>query len=109
MERRPATARGFKIRNLLRPHSTALAVGLLAAVGEGLANRLEPWPLKIIFDSVLKSQPTHGWLNRLIMSTAGEDKIAILKFAVAAVILIALLDAVCSYTEKYFTTSVSRG
>ena len=84
-------------------------MGLLAAVGEGLANLLEPWPLKIIFDSVLESRHTHGWLNRLIMSTAGEDKIAILKFAVAAVILITLLDAVCSYTEKYFTTSVSRG
>src|SRR5712692_7027870 len=108
MERQPATARGFKITDLLRPHSKALAVGLLAAVGEGLANLLEPWPLKIIFDSVLRSQPAHGWLNRLIMSTVGDDKVAFLKFAVAAVIVIALLDAACSYTEKYLTTSVSQ-
>ena len=108
MERQPATARGFKITDLLKPHSKALAVGLVAAVGEGVANLLEPWPLKIVFDSVLRSQPAHGWLNRFITSTVGDDKVAFLKFAVVAVIVIALLDAVCSYTEKYLTTSVSQ-
>src|SRR5579863_4902642 len=99
----------FSITDLLKPHSTALVLGLVAAVGEGVANLLEPWPLKIVFDDVLKAhRPVHGWLNRWVTATAGEDPVAILKFAVAAVVLIALLDALCSYSEKYLTTSVSQ-
>jgi len=99
----------FSITDLLKPHSTALVLGLVAAVGEGVASLLEPWPLKIVFDDVLKAhRPVHGWLNRWVTTTAGEDPVAILKFAVAAVVLIALLDALCSYSEKYLTTSVSQ-
>jgi subfamily B ATP-binding cassette protein MsbA len=50
----------------------------------------------------------HGWLNRLILSTFGRDSLAILKFAVVAVLLIAVADALCSYAEKYLTTSVGQ-
>ena len=96
------------IRELLKPHVAALGFGLLAVIGESVANLLEPWPLKIILDNVLKTRPIHGWLNRVVLSTAGDDKIAILKFACAFVIVIALFDAICSYGEKYFTTSVAQ-
>ena len=118
---RPAPARGeaqaaptrsqrgrLTIRELLRPHLGALAVGLLAVMGEGLANLLEPWPLKIVFDSVLRSQPLHGWLARFLQATFGNDALAILKLACVAVLAIAALDAVCSYAEKYLTTSVAQ-
>jgi len=109
MERQSPAARRFSIVDLLRPRSQGLMIGLLAAVGEGVANLLEPWPLKIVLDSVLKTHHSvHGWLDRFIISTAGAEKTAILKFAVAAVIAIALLDAVCSYVEKYFTTNISQ-
>ncbi len=101
-------ARTLKITDLLRPHAKALTVGLLAAIGEGVANLLEPWPLKIVLDNVLRSHPVQGWLNRFIFSIVGDDKIAVLKFAAAAVLLIALADALCSYTEKYLTTTVGQ-
>jgi ABC-type multidrug transport system fused ATPase/permease subunit len=108
MEPKPKKPTKLTIRELLTPHVPALAVGLIAVVGEGIANLLEPWPLKIVLDGVLRSRPIHGWLNRLIQSTVGEDKVAVLKFACVAVIGIAALDAVSSYTEKYFTTSVAQ-
>ena len=109
MEHQPSAPRKFSIVDLLRPRSKGLVIGLLAAVGEGVANLLEPWPLKIVLDGVLKTHHSvHGWLDRFIISTVGADKIAMLKFAVAAVIAIALLDAVCSYVEKYFTTNISQ-
>ncbi len=98
----------FKITDLLRPHWKALTIGLLAVVGEGLANLLEPWPLKIVFDNVLKTKAGHGWLNHLILTTVGDNKLATLKFAALAVLAIAVLDAICSYTEKYLTTSVGQ-
>src|SRR5882724_5076628 len=108
MENRNRTIRRLSIRELLRPHVTALTVGFVAVVGEGVANLLEPWPLKIVLDSVLRSHPLHGWLNHFIETTVGDDKLAILKFACIAVLGIATLDAVSSYTEKYFTTSIGQ-
>src|SRR5215472_10829827 len=98
MESRPAQSnRPFNIVDLIKPHAKSLIIGLIAVLGEGAANLLEPWPIKIVLDSVLRSKPVHGWLSRFIQATVGQDKIATLKFAAAAVIAIAVLDAVCSY------------
>ena len=101
-------ARKFTITYLLRPHTRALTFGLLAVIGEGIANLLEPWPLKIVLDNVVRDKHTGGWLNHLIVSLAGADRFAVLKFAAIAVLVIAVVDAVCSYTEKYLTTSVGQ-
>jgi ATP-binding cassette subfamily B protein len=96
------------ISELLKPHVKALLIGGLAVLGETLANVLEPWPLKIVLDNVLKSRPIHGWLNPLILATFGDDKLTLLKFAAFATLAIAVLGAACSYIEKYFTTSVGQ-
>jgi ATP-binding cassette, subfamily B, bacterial len=104
----PTTQPWPGIVGLLQPHAKVLVLGGLAVVGEGAANLLEPWPLKFVFDSFSHSWPTHGWLSPWIQSVIGPDKIGILKFAAAAVIGIALLDAVCFYAEKYLTTSVGQ-
>jgi subfamily B ATP-binding cassette protein MsbA len=82
--------------------------GLLAVIGEGVANLLEPWPLKVVLDTVLKSKPLQGWLGHWIQSTVGDDKLAILKLSAIAALVIAATGALCSYTEKYLTTSVGQ-
>ena len=98
----------LSIRRLLRPHARGLTIGIAAVLVEGAANLAEPWPLKIVLDNVLKSKPGHGWLNQLIFSAAGTDKVAILKFAALAVLVIAAVGAVSSYTEKYITTNLGQ-
>ena len=100
--------RPLKISAVLRPHARALAVGLVAAIGEGVANLLEPWPLKIVLDNIVRSRPPHGWLWSFVSRFADHDKTAILKFAIVAVILIAVFDALCSYEESYRSTSVGQ-
>ena len=85
-----------------------IALGISAAVGEGIANLLDPWPLKIVLDNVLRSRQSQGWLNHLIRLDAGADKFAVLKIASLAVLAIAAAGAVCSYIEKYVTTSVGQ-
>ena len=100
--------KSFKITDLLKPHWKLLGVGLIAAIGEGMANLLEPWPLKIVLDNVLKSRQIHGWLNSWILMTVGDDKLAILKFCAVAVLMIAIMGAICSYAQKYITTSVGQ-
>jgi len=87
-----------------------LVLAFLAVIGEAAADLLQPWPLKIIFDDVLKAKPgqVSGWLNHLIISTVGDDHLAILKFAAIAALLIAVLGAAFSYAEKYLTTTVGQ-
>jgi len=47
-----------------------------------------------------------AWVSGLIGGTFGLTKVAILHFAVLAVIVIAVAGALSSYAEKYLTTSV---
>jgi len=101
--------RKITIADLLRPHFKSLIGGILAVIGAGTATLLEPWPLKVVVDNVLKSEPVrNGWLNKLITAVAGTDKLAILKLAAISFIVIACVDAICTYVQKYITTSVGQ-
>jgi subfamily B ATP-binding cassette protein MsbA len=108
MRKSPPIPDGFHISSLLKPHRKLLVVGFLGVLGEGVANLLEPWPLKIVLDNVLRSKPASGWLNTWILASFGNDKLAVLKFAALAVLVIALAGAGCSYLEKYVTTTVGQ-
>jgi ATP-binding cassette subfamily B protein len=108
MPRRRAPLKRLSIRELLRPHRRALALGLIAVVGEGIAGLLEPWPLKIVLDNVVKQKALSGWLNHLVLSVAGNDRLAVLKFAAVLALGIAVAGSLCAYAEKYLTTSVGQ-
>jgi subfamily B ATP-binding cassette protein MsbA len=108
LPKRPKASKRLSIRELLKPHLGQLSLGLLAVIGEGIANLLEPWPLKVVLDDVLRGRESHAGVMRWIHHFMGTDKLAMLKFACAAVLVIAVLDAVCSYAEKYLTTSVGQ-
>src|SRR5438067_12120838 len=94
------------IRDLLRPHRKALILGFFAVIGDGLADLLQPWPLKIVIDHVVKGNDLDGWLNNLIASTVGDDRLQILKVAAIAALVIAVIGALCNYAQKYLTTTV---
>jgi ATP-binding cassette, subfamily B, bacterial len=98
----------LRVTDLLKPYTKALTFGLLAVIGEGITNLLGPWPLKIVIDNVLKSRPLPAWLGRLIPAVAGADRLTILKFAAAAALAIAAAEGLCSYIEKYLTTTVGQ-
>jgi subfamily B ATP-binding cassette protein MsbA len=92
----------------LSPYWKALTLALVAALGETLADVLQPWPIKIVIDNVVQGKALAGWLGRLVSRVAGGHPSATLNFAVAAVLVIAVVGAVGSYWEKYLTTSVSQ-
>src|SRR5215469_2170827 len=116
LEARPASgealsddgATSVTIRALLRPHVKSLFIALLAVLGAGIANLLQPWPLKIVIDVVSGGKPLHGWLKHFVRSDLGQHKIAAVEFAALGLIAIAALGAVCSYIEDHMTTSVSQ-
>jgi subfamily B ATP-binding cassette protein MsbA len=85
-----------------------LALAFIAVIGEAATDLLEPWPLKIVFDYVFGTKHMPAWMAGLIGSTFGLTKVAILHFAILAVIIIALAGALSAYAEKYLTTSVGQ-
>ena len=101
-------ARTVTFSGLLRPHVTSLTIGIVAVVIEGVVNLAEPWPLKLVLDTVIKTRPEHGWLHQIIFSAIGTDKVAILRFAALAVLVIAAVGAVSTYIDRYLTTSVGQ-
>jgi ATP-binding cassette subfamily B protein len=96
------------ILKLLKPYTVTLLIAFSAAIGEGLADLLGPWPLKIVFDDILKPKQDTGWLNNLVHSIAGTDKLEILKIAAIGALVIAVFGAICSYFEKSSTTTVGQ-
>src|SRR5262249_38681572 len=69
---------------------------------------LEPWPLKVVFDYLLKSEPLPDWLSPLARFVGTHGDVSILNFAAFSLVLIAILGAGSSYAEKYLTTTVGQ-
>lgn len=91
---------------VLRPHWKALALALVAVVGISAADLLQPWPLKIVLDNVIAGRRLPPWLASFLQAAFGNDKNAILLFAVAAVMMITVMDSISSYAQSYLMTSV---
>jgi ATP-binding cassette subfamily B protein len=105
----PSNRRGkLSITGLIRPYWKALTLAFVGVLGETLSDVLEPWPIKVVVDNILQSKKLPGWLAGFVSGLFGQNKLAILNFAVAAVAGIAVVGAVSSYIEKYLTTSVSQ-
>ena len=100
--------RKLNLGQLLRPHSKQIVFAIMAVIGVGVADLLQPWPLKLILDNVLRSRPMEGWLNYFVLANLATDKLALVKFAAIVSLVIAAVSALCSYAEKYLTTSVGQ-
>ena len=96
------------ILRLLKPYSGLLLFAVAAAIGEGVADLLGPWPLKLVFDDILKTKEHAGWLSDFVHFLAGANKLTILKIAALSSLGIAIFGAVFSYVEKSSTTTVGQ-
>jgi ATP-binding cassette subfamily B protein len=104
----PLPSRDLRIGHLLRPHTKTLVLALVAVMVATVMDVLEPWPIKIVIDNILQSKALPGWLGRIVAGLFAQNQLAVLNFAVAAVVVIAVAGAVSAYTEKYLTTDVSQ-
>jgi ABC-type multidrug transport system fused ATPase/permease subunit len=99
---------GLLIRVLpyLRPYTglAALSVAVtLVAVGIGL---LLPWPLKIVIDNVLGSEPIPGSLSRWL---GDADRTTTLALAVGTGLVLALLSNALAVATGYLKTRLEQG
>lgn len=95
----------FALR-LVRPYWLWVAAVLAAMLLETAMTLASPWPLKIVLDSVLDSRPLPSVLGWVFASA--PDRFSVLNLAVAATVLIALLQAATAYANAYFTVSVGQ-
>jgi ATP-binding cassette, subfamily B, bacterial len=96
----------LSIGGLLRPHWKRLLVAFIAVLVETSADILQPWPIKLVVDNVLQSKALPARMHVVVFRFFGSDKYAILDFALAAIMVIAIAGALSSFVETYLTTSV---
>ena len=99
--------RRFLVQHVLRPYRWPLAFAFLAMLFETLADLAEPWPLKIVLDSVIGHHPLPHLLAGL-HDALGRHRGGTIAIAAIATVAIALVGSVASYFDSYLTTSVGQ-
>ena len=97
------------IRELIRPYRGTLLIILLAMMVETAMSLAAPWPLKVIIDNVVGSHKLPHWLDQMVRPMLeGGGKLQVAGLAALAVIVIALLGALATYIDNYYTESVGQ-
>jgi len=84
-----------------------MTVAFLAVAVSSATELLEPLPLKIVLDYLLQGKHLPGWAM-VVVGWIGNDKLAVLNFAVVAVAVIAVVGAASSYLENWLTTTIGQ-
>ncbi len=97
------------IRELIRPYRGSLAIILMAMLVETAMSLATPWPLKIIIDNVVGHHKMAPWLAHLFGPWMdGKHQLHIAAVAAIGYVVIALLGALASYIDNYYTESVGQ-
>src|SRR5271165_2499298 len=97
------------IRELIRPYRGQLAIILLAMLVETAMSLAGPWPLKIIIDNVVGSHKMSPWLDHMVRPMLdGGGRLQVALLAAVACVVIALLGAIATYIDNYYTESVGQ-
>ena len=97
------------IRELLRPYRGKLVIILLAMLVETAMSLASPWPLKVIIDNVVGSHKLPHGLDEIVRPMLEHgNKLRVAGLAALAFVIIALLGALASYIDNYYTESVGQ-
>jgi len=97
------------IRELMRPYRGTLLIILLAMLVETTASLASPWPLKIIIDNVIGNHKLPRALDEILRPILEHgNKLHVAALAALAFVLIAVLGALASYIDNYYTESVGQ-
>jgi ABC-type multidrug transport system fused ATPase/permease subunit len=97
------------IRELIRPYRGKLLIILAAMLIETAMSLASPWPLKIIIDNVIDHKKLPHLLDEVVRPLLdGGHKLQVAGLAALAFIVIALIGALASYVDNYYTESVGQ-
>jgi subfamily B ATP-binding cassette protein MsbA len=109
--RAPAAAHPGKLRliaGLLAPYRGWIVVIFGAMLIETAMTIAAPWPLKIVIDNVVGSHKAPDWIHWFRFLSLEHDKLELAAAAAAAMLAIAVIGAVASYIDNYYTESVAQ-
>jgi subfamily B ATP-binding cassette protein MsbA len=93
---------------MLRPYRGWLAIVFLAMLVEIGASLAAPWPLKLVLDDALGTHHLPDWLAWAHDYGIGRHTLGVALFAGIATLLIAVVGAVATYIDNYYSTSVGQ-
>jgi subfamily B ATP-binding cassette protein MsbA len=96
------------VLQLLRPYRGWLLIVMLAMLVEIAMSLAAPWPLKLVLDDALAKHHLPDWLAWAHSHGFARNTLGVALFAGVATIVIAIVAAVASYIDNYYTTSVGQ-
>jgi ABC-type multidrug transport system fused ATPase/permease subunit len=93
---------------MLRPYRGWLAIVFLAMLVEIGASLAAPWPLKLVLDDALGTHHLPDWLAWAHDYGIGRHTLGVALFAGIATLLIAVVGAIATYIDNYYSTSVGQ-
>src|SRR6202000_2865219 len=95
--------------DLLRPYRGWLAIVFVAMLVEIAMSLAAPWPLKLVIDDALGNHHLPHWLAWAHeYSGCGKHTLGVALFAGVTALAIAVIGAIASYIDNYFTTSAGQ-
>ena len=96
------------VLELVRPYRGWLSVVFAAMLVEIGASLAAPWPLKLVIDDALGNHHLPHWLEWAHDYGFGKHTLGVALFAGVATLVIAVVGAIASYIDNYYTTSVGQ-
>lgn len=85
-----------------------LAIGTIVLVLVATAfDLITPWPMKVIFDYVLGTNPPPPWL-RWLVGAAADTKLRLLVVSVVAMVLVLFIENIISVISNYVGTKLNQ-
>jgi len=92
----------------IRPYRKWVFLILGAMLLEALMGIASPWPLKVVIDNVIGSQPLPHWLHWVDTTLIGKSKMALALATALLLIVITIVGALAGYANSFYTESVGQ-
>lgn len=93
---------------LVRPYQAWVFVVFIAMLVEIAMSLAAPWPLKLVLDDAIGHHRLPDWLAWAHDYGISRNAVGVALFAALATLLIAIVGAVATYVDNYYTTSVGQ-
>src|SRR5438445_13622016 len=104
-----ATTKRKRFRQIFLAHlgcvKARLAFAGICTLGVAAADLLKPWPLKIIIDHAILNKRLPHFL-RFLPDSLDSDKVSLVVVCACAIVVIAMLGGLFSYSQIFITSSV---
>jgi subfamily B ATP-binding cassette protein MsbA len=96
------------VLDLVRPYRAWLVIVFVAMIVEIAMSLAAPWPLKLVLDDALQNHKLPEWLAWAHNYGIGRHALGVALFAGIATLVIAIIAAIATYIDNYFSTSVGQ-